>query len=95
MEAEGSLIPRKSVVVEPTSGNAGTCYPSTFLERPLNDSGRYWVGNIMMPGRMSLVCHLKPRDLLAKLQEKEGVLCALGADAARTSSEAAWDSPER
>ena len=35
-EAEGKLIPGKSVVIEPTSGNTGACY-LYILHPSLND----------------------------------------------------------
>ncbi|TDL23767.1 pyridoxal phosphate-dependent enzyme beta subunit [Rickenella mellea] len=80
-EKEGKLIPGKSVVIEPTSGNTGiglalACAIKVLLSTTL-------VGYsviITLPAKMSL--------------EKETSLRALGAEVVRTPTEAAWDSPE-
>ncbi|KAF8845096.1 pyridoxal phosphate-dependent enzyme, beta subunit [Paxillus ammoniavirescens] len=86
-EKEGKLIPGKSVVIEPTSGNTGiglamacaikvACQllPSFYM------SNKGYSVVITMPNKMS--------------REKEALLRALGAQVIRTPDEEPWDSPK-
>ncbi|RXW24832.1 hypothetical protein EST38_g1042 [Candolleomyces aberdarensis] len=90
-EKEGRLIPGKSVVIEPTSGNTGiglalacaikVAHPiASSREYALNTTDKGYSVIITLPNKMSL--------------EKEALLRALGAEVIRTPTEAAWDSPE-
>ncbi|KAF9482565.1 pyridoxal phosphate-dependent enzyme, beta subunit [Pholiota conissans] len=84
-EQEGKLIPGKSVVIEPTSGNTGiglamACAIKSSSEQILNTIDKGYSVIITLPNKMSL--------------EKEALLRALGAEVVRTPTEAASDSPE-
>ncbi|KAJ3494024.1 hypothetical protein NLJ89_g10895 [Agrocybe chaxingu] len=83
-EQEGKLVPGKSVVIEPTSGNTGaSLLASPWEYRPgdgVCDQDKGYSVIITLPNKMSL--------------EKEALLRALGAEVVRTPTEAAWDSPE-
>ncbi|KAG2113029.1 tryptophan synthase beta subunit-like PLP-dependent enzyme [Suillus discolor] len=79
-EKEGKLIPGKSVVIEPTSGNTGIGLAMACaikVNTSCSDKGYSVV--ITMPKKMSL--------------EKEALLRALGAQVIRTPDEEPWDSP--
>ncbi|TFK73764.1 pyridoxal phosphate-dependent enzyme, beta subunit [Pluteus cervinus] len=84
-EREGKLIPGKSVVIEPTSGNTGiglamACAIKVCSRTSLNTLAKGYSVIITLPNKMSL--------------EKEAALRALGAEVVRTPTEAAWDAPE-
>ncbi|KAF9006177.1 cystathionine beta-synthase [Cyathus striatus] len=84
-EKEGKLIPGKSVVIEPTSGNTGIGLAMACaikVNRPMLDDvvDKGYSVIITLPNKMSL--------------EKEALLRALGAEVIRTPTEAAWDAPE-
>ncbi|KAI6114837.1 pyridoxal phosphate-dependent enzyme beta subunit, partial [Pisolithus croceorrhizus] len=78
-EKDGKLIPGKSIVIEPTSGNTGIGLAMTCAVKVTSPRYKGYPVIITMPNKMS--------------QEKEALLRALGAEVIRTPDEEPWDSP--
>ncbi|GJJ11284.1 hypothetical protein Clacol_005516 [Clathrus columnatus] len=97
-EKEGILVPGKSVVIEPTSGNTGiglalACAIKVIqisTTRLLSPEFKHLGLPIDVFGLMPFVLSVKHTD--ASYQEKETLLRALGAEVVRTPTAAPWDS---
>lgn len=90
-EKDGILIPGKSIVIEPTSGNTGECYPLFGQQFGLSRRTTTGIG-------LALACAVRGYPLIITLpekmsMEKELTMRALGAEIIRTPTEAASDSP--
>ena len=95
-EQKGRLIPGKSVIIEPTSGNTGKhffLFPHTHQLLTLAESKTgVGIGLALFAAIKGYGCIITmPRKMSA---EKEALLRSLGAEVVRTPNEAAWDSPD-